>query len=426
MSSGEKQAINVVYVAIDQLHAATYNPRKWDKEAKAKLKESLSRFGFVDPVLVNGASERMHTVIGGHFRLAIAKELGMTEVPVVYLNIPDVEKEKELNLRLNRNTGEWDLELLKEFDMGLLLDVGFDNNDLADIWADIGSLDDATAPSDEPTHGEPRTKIGDLYRLGDHWLICGDSQDATVVARLMGDDRADVIYMDPPYNIALEYGNGISTNGKYPGDVNDSLSDSEYRSFIDAVLANALKVTKQDAHVFYWCDQKYIGLFQETLARHSVENKRVCLWIKNNFNMTPQVAFNKAYEPCVYGVIGKPYLNADIANLNEVLNQHVDAGNRTHDDIIDLFDIWLAKRDAADEYQHPTQKPLSLHEKPFKRCTKPGDMILDLFGGSGSTLLAAEQMRRRARLCEVNPAFCDVIIRRFEEMTGKKAVKIVA
>lgn len=421
-----EQSLNIQYVSVNDLKAAAYNPRKWDKTAKEKLTESIKRFGFVDPVIVNGAPERMNIVIGGHFRLTIAKDMGMTEVPVVYVNIPDIEKERELNLRLNRNTGEFDYELLKEFDMSLLLDVGFDDHDLASIWADIGSLDDSSAPSEEPIHEEPMTKVGDFFQLSEHRLICGDSTNAEVVAKLMAEDRADVIYMDPPYNIALDYGDGISTKGKYPGDVNDSLSDDEYRAFVAKALENALTVTKPDAHVFYWCDQKYIGMFQETLAKHGVQNKRVCLWIKNNFNMTPQVAFNKAYEPCIYGTRGKPFINADIANLNEILNQHIDAGNRTHDDIVDLFDIWLAKRDPADEYVHPTQKPLSLHEKPFKRCTKPGDVVLDLFGGSGSTLLAAEQMQRRARLCEMNPAFCDVIIRRFEAMTGKKAVKLNA
>lgn len=421
-----EQSLNIQYVPVRDLKAATYNPRKWDKAAKEKLTESIKRFGFVDPVIVNGAPERRNTVIGGHMRLVIAKELGMTEVPVVYVNIPEIEKEKELNLRLNRNTGEFDYELLKAFDVNLLLDVGFDDRDLASIWADIGSLDDNSAPKAEPSHEEPTTKLGDLFQLGEHRLICGDSTDAAVIAKLMDSDRSDVVYMDPPYNISLDYGDGISTKGKYPGNVNDSLSDDEYRTFINKALENALTVTKPDAHVFYWCDQKYVGMFQETLAKHGVRNKRVCLWIKNNFNMTPQVAFNKAYEPCVYGTRGKPYINPDVANLNEILNQNIDAGNRTHDDIVDLFDIWLAKRDPADEYVHPTQKPLSLHEKPFKRCTKPGDIILDLFGGSGSTLLAAEQMHRRARLCEMNPAFCDVIIRRFEEMTGKKAVKIEA
>lgn len=420
-----QKTIQTIYINAGLLIPADYNPRKHDERSKEKLKESITRFGLVDPIIVNNAPERMNIVIGGHFRLEVAKELGLTEVPVVYVNIPEITREKELNLRLNRNTGEFDFELLKEFDVDLLLDVGFDDKDLSNIWADIGSLEEEEkTEEDSLKHEEPTTKIGDLFQLGDHYLICGDSNDLEVISQLMKNEKADMVYCDPPYNISLNYNNGISTKGKYSGEVNDSLSNEEYENFISQSLMNALNYTKNDAHIFYWCDQKYIWLFQQLFTKHHIQNKRVCLWIKNNFNMTPQTAFNKAYEPCVYGTIGHPFLNDNVTNLHEIINQNIDAGNRTMDDIIDLFDIWLAKRDPADEYEHPTQKPLTLHEKPFKRCTKAGDIILDLFGGSGSTLLAAEQMHRQARICEINPAFCDLIIRRFEETTGKQAINL--
>jgi len=142
--------------------------------------------------------------------------------------------------------------------------------------------------------------------------------------------------------------------------------------------------------------------------------------VKNNHNMTPQVAFNKAYEPCVYATRGKPYF-APINNLNEVLNKEVATGNRTLDDILDLLDLWLVKRLPGQDYEHPTAKPPTLHEKPLRRCTKPSDVVVDLFGGSGSTLIACEQLKRRAFLCEIDPVFCDVIIKRFTELTGKEA-----
>ncbi len=420
--------IQTTYVPITNLNPALYNPRKWDKEATKKLRESLERFGFVDPILVNGAPDRMNIVIGGHFRLKVAKDMGMTEVPVVYLHIPDIEKEKELNLRLNRNTGTWDYDLLKAFDTNFLQDVGFDALDLQNVWGDLASIDDRLILKEgevEPPE-KPTIQDGEIYKLGDHLLMCADSTGPANAARLMREEKADMIYCDPPYNIKLDYANGVSTDGKYAGQVNDALPDGEYQEFIKKSVEVALSVAKPDAHIFYWCDQRYIWLVQRVYRHWKIENRRVCLWIKNNFNMTPQVAFNKAYEPCVYGTIGKPYLNPDVTNLHEIVNKDVDAGNRATSDIIDLFDIWLASRDAGQEYEHPTQKPLSLHEKPLKRCTKPGDVILDLFGGSGSTLLACEQMRRKARLIEKNPAFCHVIIKRFEEMTGLKAEKVTS
>ncbi len=417
--------ISIQYISIDVLKSAEYNPRSWDEHAKEKLKASIKQHGFCDPIIVNGSSERKNIIIGGHFRTECARELGFTEVPVVYVNLT-LEQEKALNLRLNRTGGEWNFEMLKEFDIGLLLDVGFDDQDLSNIWDDILPIEDDDFNVEETVNDtrEPTTQPGDLFQLGNHRLLCSDSTDIESVKRLVGNQRIDMIFCDPPYNIGFSYKNGLTTKGKYGGKIDDSKTDEDYRKFIQSTMVNALAVTKSDSHVFYWCDQKYIGLMQSLYEDLGVVNRRVCLWIKNNFNMTPQVAFNKAYEPCVYGTVGSPYLNPDVTNLHEITNKEVASGNRCLDDIIDLFDIWLAKRDSANEYQHPTQKPLTLCEKPLRRCTKPGDNVLDLFGGSGSVLLACEQMKRRAFICECDPVFCDVILRRFEEMTGIKAKKI--
>jgi DNA modification methylase len=179
-----------------------------------------------------------------------------------------------------------------------------------------------------------------------------------------------------------------------------------------------------NAHVFMYCDQNYIGLLQTLMTEHGLKNRRVCLWIKNNFNMVPRVAFNKAYEPCVYATCGTPFLSPNSQNLTEIMNKDIAVGNRTIDDIVDIFDIWLAKRESSQDYQHPTQKPVTLHEKPLKRCTKVGDIVLDVFGGSGSTLIACEQMMRTALLSEIEPVFCQVIIDRWEALTSHKAVKL--
>ena len=418
--------IEIVHTSISSLKKANYNPRSWSDAAKKHLKESIKRHGFVEPVLVNYAPARKNIIIGGHFRVECAKELGYTEVPVVYINIPSLEKEQELNLRLNRNTGSWNFELLKEFDVNLLLDIGFDDQDLTNIWSDVLSIEDDhfDVESEVSTIKEPQTKLGDLYQLGRHKLICGDSTDLFVVQKLVGAEKIDVVLCDPVYNIGFDYKGGLTTKDKYGGSTKDNMSDDDYKAFLKQTIQNALAVSKPDLHVFYFCDQNYIGLLQELYRECGITNRRVCMWIKNNFNMTPHIAFNKAYEPCVYGTKGAPFLSPDITNLHELMNKEINSGNRCLDDIIDLFDIWLAKRVDADSYEHPTQKPLSLYEKPLKRCTKPGDTVLDLFGGSGSVLLACEQMKRKAFLSEIDPVFCDVIIKRFEEMTGIKAIKL--
>lgn len=418
--------IETIYVDADILIPADYNPRKHDAVAEEKLRESIKRFGFIDPIIANAAPKRKNIVLGGHFRLEVARSLGMTQVPVVYVHIPNIDKERELNVRLNKNTGEWNWDLLKEFDMELLIDVGFDDTDLGHIWDDALTIEednfDALKVASEIK--EPKTKVGDMFQLGNHILLCGDSTDQKTVARVMGKHRFDMLYADSPYNISLDYSKGISTKGKYGGKVDDNKSPAEYRVFLSSCIENAKSVAKPDAHFFMWCDQSYIGLLQSLYEELGIANKRVCFWVKNNFNMTPQVAFNKAYEPVIYGTIGSPYLNKAVTNLTEIINRDIQPGNRTIDDIVDLFDIWLAKRINAQDYTHPTEKPVSLHEKPLRRCTKPGDIILDLYGGSGSTMAACEQMKRKSFTIEKSQVFCDVIIKRYENLTGKKAKRI--
>lgn len=419
----QESPYTIVYVSASELRPAEYNPRKWDEVAAKQLTESIKRFGLIDPIIVNGASNRKNVVIGGHFRLDVAKSLGIEKVPVVYVNIPNIQKEKELNLRLNRNTGEWDFELLKSFDVELLLDVGFDDSDLSHIWDENLGVenDDFDVAKELEKIKEPKTKLGDIYQLGSHRLICGDATNPEFIKKLVRDNKVSMLYCDPPYNISLDYSNGIGTNGKYGGKTNDKKSEEEYKAFLKKTLENGLSTAFSDAHIFYWCDENYIGLIQEIYKEIGVTNKRVCLWIKNNQNVTPQTAFNKVYEPCVYGIKGNPYLSESVKNLNEVLNKEVSTGNRLTDDILDLFNIWLAKRLPAQEYEHPTEKPPTLHEKALRRCTKAGDIVLDVFGGSGSTLIACEQLKRRAYLCEIEPIFCDLVIKRFEKLTGKKA-----
>lgn len=417
--------LQIQHIAIAELNLAPYNPRIWSDKAIVDLTASIKKFGIVDPIIVNSAQNRKNIVIGGHFRLKVAKDLGYKEVPVVFINIPSLQKEKELNLRLNRNTGEWDFELLKSFDVELLLDVGFDDSDLSHIWDENLSVenDDFDIAKELEKIKEPKTKLGDMYRLGSHRLICGDATNPEVVKKLVQDEKISMLYCDPPYNISLDYSNGIGTNGKYGGKTNDRKSEEEYKTFLKKTLENGLAVILPNSHIFYWCDENYIGLIQEIYQELGITNKRVCLWIKNNQNVTPQTAFNKVYEPCVYGIRGNPYLSDSVRNLNEVLNKEVGTGNRLTDDILDLFNIWLAKRLPAQDYEHPTEKPPTLHEKALRRCAKAGDIVLDLFGGSGSTLIACEQLKRRAYLSEIEPIFCDLIIKRFEKLTGKEAKK---
>ncbi|OYV26853.1 MAG: hypothetical protein B7W98_02905, partial [Parcubacteria group bacterium 20-58-5] len=209
-----KENISVVYQPITSLSASEYNPRTWNAEAKKQLKESISRFGVVDPLIVNGAESRKNVLIGGHFRFEVLKELGHEQVPVVYVDIPDLEREKELNLRLNKNQGEFDLKLLAEFDESLLASVGFDSVELDDIFAEDPKEEqfDLKKELERLDIKEISVQKGDLYDLDGSRLRCGDSTIESDMLDLMGTDKADMVMTDPPYR--LEYLKGKTRHGE--------------------------------------------------------------------------------------------------------------------------------------------------------------------------------------------------------------------
>ena len=416
--------LEIEHVAISSLKKAEYNPRKMTEKQESDLTESITRFGLIDPLLVNNYKDRENIVIGGHQRLKIAEKLKFTEVPVVYVSLPP-DKEKELNLRLNKNTGEWDYDLLKSFDTNLLLEVGFDEMDFSNIFDENLETEDDNFNIEKELEKAKTTdiKTGDFFKVGQQTILCGDSTDPEVIKKLMGEEKADVILTDPPFNLGIDYSKGISGNMHYGGEVNDNKSDSQYKGFIKITMANGLLVSKPDVHVFYYHDPKYTGMFQEVYKELGIEYKRTALWIKNNANMTPKIAFNRCYESVLYGVKGKPYLSS-IKNFNEILNKEVGVGNRAIDDILDLLDIWLVKRLPSQDYEHPTDKNPTLHEKALRRCTRVGDIVLDLFGGGGSLALACEQLKRRSFNCEQSPIFCQLIINRLSLYANTKPIKL--
>jgi len=189
-------------------------------------------------------------------------------------------------------------------------------------------------------------------------------------------------------------------------------------------MGNALAVSNDDVHIFYYCDETYVPLTATLYKDLGVDFRRICIWLKGIANPTPQVAFSKVYEPCVYGTRNKPYLSPNHRNFDEVLNKDIGTGNEMIENFMDMFDVWAVRRLAGNQYEHPTQKPITLHDKPIRRCTKVGDNILSLFGGSGGELLAAHQLKRNCFIVEMDPIFVDLIIRRYEAFTGDKAKKI--
>lgn len=401
------------------------NPRTITEKQINDLKKSLKKFNLVEIPAIDTDGK----IIAGAQRIKVLQILGREneEIDVRVPNRKLTQKEYEqYMLTSNAVGGDWDFEKLKSFDIDMLLDIGFSEDDLSQIWDDhLETEDDDFNVNKELTKiKKPKTKLGDMYQLGSHRLICGDSTDPKIVKRLFGAKKADMIFSDPIYNIGLSYDSGISGKKSYGGKTKDKKTHVEYRDFLKKSLESALSVTQDNCHIFYWCDESYIGLLQELYREMGIESKRVCLWIKNGQNPTPNVAFSKCYEPCVYGIKGKPRLSKNELTLNEILNKDIGTGNRLIDDVLDMLDIWLVKRLASTDYEHATSKPPTLYEKALRRCSKIGDIIYDGFGGSGSLLIAAEQLKQTAYIVEIEPIFCDLIIKRYEKITNKKAKRI--
>lgn len=402
------------------------NPRKLSEAQLDGLKRSLKKFNLAELPAINTDG----TLVAGNQRVLALSLLGRDE-DEIEVRVPNRKLTKaefrDYLLTSNRSGGSFDFEkLAEEFDLGELLTAGFDSADLSNIFDDNLDITDDEFDEEKEIEKAKDTNIkpGDYFSLGRHRLLCADATDPESVKTLMDGKSVDMVNDDLPFNINLSYSRGVGNKSNYGGTTNDNKSDADYEVFVKTVMQNALSVTKPDAHIMFWCDERYVWLFQKLYRELGIDSKRLCIWIKDNQSPTPKVAFNKVTEFCVYGTIGKPYLNDKVKNLNEIANKEIGTGNRLTDDILDLLNIWLVKRIPGSEYEHPTQKNPTLHEKALRRCTKPGDIVLDLTAGSGSILSACEQLKRTAYVCEIEPVFCQVIINRFKQISNEKVTKL--
>lgn len=402
------------------------NPRKLSEVQLEGLKQSLKKFNLAELPAINTDG----TLVAGNQRVLALSLIGREdeEIEVRVPNRPLTEAEfRDYLLTSNRSGGSWDFEkLAEEFNIDELLTAGFDSFDLSNIFDDNLEVNDDEVDIEKEIKIAETTdiKLGDKFSLGIHTLVCGDSTDSNTVKLLVGEQKIDLINIDYPYNLGIDYSAGVSGGKNYGGTINDSKSDVEFKKFLSDILGNAMSVTNDNCHVFTWLDEKYISMMQDVFKTTGVDFKRLCLWAKNNHNPTPNVAFNRAVELCMYGVKGKPFLSDKFKNLTEFQNKEIASGNRLIDDILDMFQIWLVKRLPVNEYLHPTMKPPTLYEKSLRRCSRPGDKVLDLTAGSGSLLIACESLKRQAFLSEIEPVFCQVIINRFKRISHEPVIKL--
>jgi DNA modification methylase len=392
-------------VAVDKLIPYAKNSRTHSVEQVAQIAASIKEFGFRNPILVDGVG-----IIAGHGRLMAALKLGLDKVPTIDCSDMTASQKKAYIIADNKlamNAG-WDnqfltLELKDLEDEGFDLTLtGFDDKELDALLNVIEGTDGLTDEDSVPdVPEEPKTKLGDIYILNNHRLMCGDSTSTDAVDKLMEFGKADMVFTDPPYN--MDFTGGIhadgskSFNAKHGGIKNDKMSQSEAEDFFDAINSIIYAYCVGAFYITFY--RLGIGEYWKSLERTNLKVRSLIIWDKGNHTLSNSDYMSK-YEPIFYGWTGD--------------NHNFYGGNNG-------MDIWEIKRTSKNTL-HPTMKPVELIEKALEDASKSGNTVLDLFGGSGSTMIACEKLGRKSRLMELDPKYCDVIVKRWEDFTGKKAI----
>ena len=380
---------------VDELIPYARNSRTHSDAQVAQIAASIKEFGFTNPVLIDETG----SIIAGHGRVLASRKLNLVSVPCIQLShLTEAQKKAYIiaDNKLALNAG-WDdemlaVELTDLKDMGFDLELtGFNTDEIEALLAPVGTegLTDEDAVPEVPE--APVTVLGDVWLLGNHRLMCGDSTSIDAVEKLMDGQKADMVFTDPPYGVS--YTGGAK---KWDGIKNDSLQNENLVDFLNAVFNCGVLSTKDSAPWYIWHASNTSADFYQALQQIGKKPSAQIIWVKNimagGFG-----DYRGKHEPCIYCSGGKNAWH----------------GGR------DQHTIWNVDRER--NYQHPTQKPVALAEKALGNSSKSGDTIVDFFGGSGSTLIACEKIGRQAFLMELDPKYCDVIVQRWQEFTGKTA-----
>lgn len=443
MKKNISEKLNIEYVPTELLKPSEYNPRKWSKDAISQLKESIKKYGFVDPLLVNSAPGRKNVLIGGHFRVSIAKELGINQVPVVYINIPDIEKEKELNIRLNKNIGEFDWDLLTKFNENFLSNIGFSSEELDEVFGidENPEVFDLAKELDKLDIKNIQIKKGDIYQLGKNRMMCGNSMIEDDVLKLMGGEKAVFCFTDQPY--LLDYLHGKkkkkSTEGfGYKRDRHYLGTESLPNDFVEKWMNNVAKVQKPDFSIIAFENPKNLRALWNELEKHWKYRNTIIWHVPNRVQgfSSKYKFFNKS-DIALVGTSGKVELNTE-PESDELLQNEYEAAlfatsgkpywesyekGKKHCPT-DFIEFVAADSKNSGQGIIFGTKPLEILIPYIKVLTQRDDLIIEPFGGSGSTLIAAEKMKRRCYLMEKSPVYCEVIKHRWKKLTGQKAKKL--
>ena len=399
-----KTKLNMEERPLSDLHPAEYNPRvalaPEDEEYK-RIKRSIETYGYVDPIIINSDG----TIIGGHQRYNVLLDLGYDTAHVVIVDL-DKNAEKALNVALNKISGEWDDEKLCDLLQDLDLSgydfslTGFTRSELDGLQLKLGvgeAVEDEDFDVDKAVEEceKPVTKRGDLWIMGGHRLLCGDARNVDDMARLMGGAKADLLLTDPPYNV--DYVGKTKDALKID---NDRMSNADFRAFLLEAFTAARQSMKAGAAFYIWHADSNGYDFRGACMDAGWKVRQCLIWEKDILVLGRQ-DYQWQHEPCLYG-------------WNE------GAGHAWYSDRKQTTILRFDKPTRSKE--HPTMKPVPLFGYLVQNSSKPGDIVLDPFSGSGTTVIAAEQLDRTAYAMELNERYCDVIVKRWEEQTGEKAV----
>ena len=382
--------LKIEYANINDLKKYHKNAKKHPKEQVKRIANSIKEFGMCDPIGVWGED---NLIIEGHGRLMALKKLGYKEAPIIRLDHLSEEQRKAYTLAHNKSAeSEWDFEILSD-ELKSIVDI-----DMMDFGFDL-SLDEEEPKVIEDEIPEipvePKAKYGDIYQLGNHRLMCGDATVLEDVRTLMNDNKADLLLTDPPYNVDYEGKTKDSLKIK-----NDNMGDNQFKQFLTDSFSNANEVMKEGASFYIWHADSEGYNFRSACKDVSWKVRQCLIWNKNTMVMGRQ-DYQWKHEPCLYGW-------KDGASHNWY-------SDRKQTTVLEF------NKPSKSEL-HPTMKPLDLFAYQMKNSTAKGDIVLDLFGGSGTTLMVSEQLDRNAYIMELDPRYVDAIINRWETMTGSKGV----
>ncbi len=434
------------------LHPAEYNPRKkltHSDPEYIQIKNSITEFGYADPIVINTDG----TIIKGHQRCNVMIDLGYTEAEVIVLDIQDKAKEKALNIALNKITGKWDNQLLKDLLVELDLEgydfsvTGFHRDELEDLIQQLDippeATDDDFDPDVEAENIEiPESNSGDIWQLGRHRLMCGDSTDPNNIAELLNGSKLDLIITDPPYNV--DYGAKTEFLEHYLGQEgsrsnstiqNDKMDNSSFYRFLLSAFQNMSEAMRQGAAIYVFHAESTGTQFRQAYTDAGLKLAQCLIWEKNAFVLGRQ-DYQWRHEPILYGWKegAAHYFVNDRTQDTVLLEEEADLKAMKKQELVAFIEkIFKDYRDQTTVHYekkpsrnalHPTMKPIPLVGRLMNNSSKPGWKVGDFFGGSGTTLMAAEQLGRTAYLMESDERNADVIVHRWEKYTGNKAVKL--